>query len=81
MTNIELLGKKIKQSGLKKGYIAMKLGVSPTTFSALMSNKAEFKARQIRSICEILDIQDDAEIRAIFFAQVGAFNSPRKENV
>lgn len=69
MTNIELLGKKIQESGLKKSYIAARIGVSPTTFTALLQNKTEFKASQIRAICEVLDIQDDAEIRSIFFSQ------------
>ena len=72
MTNIDLLEDKIYESGLKKGYIAAKIGVSPSTFSALLNNKAEFKARQIRAICEVLGIHDDAEIRAIFFANDGA---------
>ena len=68
MTNIELLDKKIKQSGLKKSYIAARLGVSNTTLCSLLHNRTEFKARQIRTICEVLGIHDDAEIRAIFFA-------------
>ena len=68
MTNVKLLGEKIKASGLKKAYIADKIGVSASTFSALMNNRAEFKASQISAICKILDIQDNAEIRAIFFA-------------
>ena len=73
MTNIDLLEDKIYASGLKKSYIAAKIGVSPSTFSALLSNRAEFKARQIRAICEVLEIRDDAEIRAIFFGDSGAF--------
>ena len=68
MTNLKLLEEKIKASGLKKAYIAHKIGVSASTFSALMNNRAEFKASQISAICKILDIQDNAEIRAIFFA-------------
>lgn len=68
MTNLKLLEEKIKASGLKKAYIADKIGVSASTFSALMNNRAEFKASQISAICKILDIQDNAEIRAIFFA-------------
>lgn len=68
MTNIDLLEDKIYESGLKKGYIAAKIGVSPSTLSALLSNRSEFKASQIRAICDVLDIKDDAEIRAIFFS-------------
>ena len=72
MTNRELLEEKIRRSGLKKGYIAEKLGVTPSTFSALLNNKSEFKASQISIICKLLNIQDDAEVKAIFFAQNGA---------
>lgn len=72
MTNVSLLEEKIRNSGFKKTFIAEKLGISRATLSALLSNKAEFKASQISTICTILGIHDDAEIRAIFFADNGA---------
>lgn len=68
MTNVQLLKEKIKESGLKKAYIAGQIGIAPNTLTALLKNKAEFKASQIRTICEVLNIQDPAEIKAIFFA-------------
>lgn len=68
MTNVQLLEERIKKSGLKKGYIAEKMGVAPNTLTALINNKAEFRVSHIRAICEILDITDNAEIQAIFFA-------------
>ena len=68
MTNVKLLKKKIQLSGLKKSFIAMKLGVTPSTFSALLNGKSEFKASQIRVICELLDIKDAEEVKTIFFA-------------
>lgn len=68
MTNGKLLEEKIQKSGLKKGFIAEKIGVTPNTLTALLNNKAEFKASQIRAICDVLNIKDDAEIKAIFFA-------------
>lgn len=68
MTNVKLLEEKIQQSGLKKGFIAEKIGVTPNTFTALLNNKTEFKVSQIRAICQVLNICDDAEIKAIFFA-------------
>lgn len=72
MTDTKKLKEKIQASGLKKSYIAFKLGVSPSTVTALLQNKTEFKASQIRAICEVLNIQDDAEIRSIFFGNNGA---------
>lgn len=72
MTNGKLLEEKIQQSGLKKGFIAEKIGVTPNTLTALINNNAEFKASQIVAMCQVLNIKDDDEIKAIFFAQVGA---------
>ena len=70
MTNVKLLEEKIKQSGLKKAYIAEKIGVSPNTFTALLNNKTEFKARQIRDICLVLGIKDNTEIMSIFLLKM-----------
>jgi transcriptional regulator with XRE-family HTH domain len=72
MTNVKLLEEKIRLSGLKKRFIAEKIGVTPNTLSALLNNKAEFKTSHICAICQVLNIQDDAEIKAIFFAENGA---------
>ena len=72
MTNTKLLEDKIRQSGLKKGFLAEKLGVSRGTFCAMVNNSSEFKASQIRDLCELLGIEDDETLRAIFFAPSGA---------
>jgi transcriptional regulator with XRE-family HTH domain len=72
MTNRKLLEDKIKQKGLKKSYLAEQIGVSRATFCALLQNKSEFRASQIRTLCELLDIKDDETMKAIFFAQSGA---------
>ena len=72
MTNVKLLKEKIKQSGLKKGFIAEQLGISRANLTALINDKADFKASQICAICNLLNIKDDAEIKAIFFAKFGA---------
>ena len=72
MTNTRLLEEVIRKSGIKKGHLAEKIGVSRATFSALLRNEAEFKASQIRVICEVLGINDPAEMEAIFFAPSGA---------
>lgn len=73
MTNKKLLEDKIRQSGLKKGFLAQEIGVSRSTFCALLNNKSEFKANQIRKLCDLLDIKDDKTLRAIFFTPDGAF--------
>ncbi|RGD73850.1 helix-turn-helix domain-containing protein [Anaerofustis stercorihominis] len=66
MTNSNELLKIIKNSGLKKGYIAEKMGICLSTFSRKVNNKVEFNTKQISSLCEILHINDD-ERNKIFF--------------
>jgi predicted XRE-type DNA-binding protein len=72
MTNRELLEEKIKQTGLKKGFIAEELGVSRSTFCALMRGEAEFRVSQVCTLCRLLGIKDDKTLAAIFFARLGA---------
>ena len=71
MTNTKKLEAKIKESGLKKSYLAEKLGVSKQTFRNLCVNKSEFTAAQIQILCQEMNI-GLAEMKAIFFAQLGA---------
>lgn len=72
MTDVKQLEKIIQQKGLKKGFVAEKIGVSRSTFYAQLKGETEFKASHIRSLCDVLDIKDDETIRAIFFAPSGA---------
>lgn len=71
MTNTELLEKKIKDSGLKKLFLAKKCGLTAAGFCNCLNNRAEFKASQINTLCELLGIEDLAEKDAIFFADFG----------
>lgn len=72
MTNTELLEQKIAESGLKKIYLAEKIGLSLAGFRNCCINKAEFKASQIQTLCDELRIVDLKEKQAIFFAPNGA---------
>ena len=56
MTNTALLEAKIAQSGLKKNYLAEKVGLSRAGFRNCCINKAEFKAGQIQTLCDELKI-------------------------
>ena len=69
MTNKELLEKAIKDSGLKKVFLAEKIGLTPAGFCNCLNNRAEFKASQINTLCELLGITDLSTKEAIFFAQ------------
>lgn len=72
MTNKELLEKAIKAKGVKKAFLAEKIGLSPAGFCNCLNNRAEFKASQINTLCELLGIENLAEKEAIFFANPGA---------
>lgn len=68
MTNTELLEKKIKESGKKKVYLAKKIGLTYAGFRNCCLNKADFKASQIKILCEELNISSLKEQQEIFFA-------------
>ena len=71
MNNTALLEQAIKNSGLKKNFLAEKVGLSPAGFCNCLNNRAEFRASQINILCELLNITDLAEKEAIFFAEDG----------
>lgn len=68
MTNTSLLEKYIQESGYKKSHIAKALGLSRYGFILKCSNKAEFKASEIETLCNILSI-GTTDRMAIFFAK------------
>ena len=70
MTNTKLLEEAIARSGLKKGYIAERLGVSRAGLTNLIQNRAEFRASQMTLMEEILNLTPE-EKNAIFFAKDG----------
>lgn len=68
MTNTKELSLIIKNSGLKKRYIAEKMGICLSTFSRKINNKAEFNTTQISLLCEMLNINDEKR-NEIFFTK------------
>ena len=68
MTNSEMLIELIERSGLKKSYIADKVGFSRTTFSKKIKNIVPFNQYEIECLCEILNISDLKVKEAVFFA-------------
>lgn len=63
--NMKLLQQKIKDSGLKMGFIAEKLGRSRQALSGKIQGKTEFLPSEIRILCELLHLSDD-DRRLIF---------------
>lgn len=69
MTNTRLLNEVIQQSGLKKVFLAEKIGLSPVGLHNCITGKSEFKASQIGVLCDLLGIKDLEQKEAIFFAE------------
>ena len=67
MTNTVRLNELIKNSGLKKGWIADRLHLSSYGFRRKLWNKSQFKAGEIKVLCELLGIASLEEISDIFF--------------
>lgn len=63
--NTELLQKKIEDSGLRKGFIAEKLGRSRQALRDKIEGRTEFLPSEIRALCELLRLTDE-ERRLIF---------------
>lgn len=68
MTNTKLLNEKIVESGLKRKFIAEKLGLSTYGLQRKIENISEFKASEISALCDVLDIKTVTEKEKIFFA-------------
>ena len=67
MTNTVRLNELISKSGLKKGWIAARLHLSSYGFRRKLWNKSQFKAGEIKLLCELLGIASLEEISDIFF--------------
>jgi len=68
MTNKELILERIKKSGLKKKYIAEKLGISYNSLVNKINGDTDFTASQVNNFCKLLNITSLKEKEEIFFA-------------
>lgn len=68
MTNKDMLEEYIEKSGYKKSFIAKQLGLTTFGFLLKVTNKSEFKATEIETLCTLLNISVE-ERMAIFFAK------------
>lgn len=69
MTDLQLLRQLIHDSGLKYSFIATRLGMTPQNFHKYLNGRTEFRASQIRMLCDILHIEDPALAEAVFYAR------------
>lgn len=70
MTNTVRLNEEIKRSGLKKGWIAAKLGLSSYGFLRKINNESQFKAEEIKGLCQLLKITSLKKKDEIFFTDI-----------
>ena len=80
MTNTNLLEKKIRDSGLRIGFICEQLGISYPGFQKKLKNEggSEFKPSEITVLAELLHLTREEIDRIFFAAEVGTM--PTDEN-
>lgn len=69
MTNTKLLEKAIGESGLKKKWIADKMGLSEYGLSLKIQGVNEFKTSEVTQMCKLLGIDTLSKKEDIFFAK------------
>ena len=69
MTRTEELRKLLDDSGLKRGYVAEKLGITRQALAMKIENQTEFKPSEILQLCEMLGISNLEDRERIFFTQ------------
>lgn len=69
MTNTAVLEQLIKESGLKKSYIAKTIGLSRQGFKNKCENRSFFTSKEIDGLCDILKVSNLSEKERIFFAK------------
>ena len=67
MINYKKLNDKVRNSGLKKSYIAKKLGLTPYGLAKKLNGETEFKASEMANISEVLNLTGEMR-EEIFFA-------------
>lgn len=67
MTDTVRLEEEILKSGLKKSWIAEKLGLTAHEFYQKRKNKNQFKAGEIKMLCYLLKITSLEKVNHIFF--------------
>nr|DAI90277.1 MAG TPA: Regulatory protein [Caudoviricetes sp.] len=67
MTDTMKLEMIIKDSGLKKGYIAKTMSLSRQTLDNKIKNRSAFTSIEINALCKILNITKMEEKEEIFF--------------
>lgn len=67
VTDTKMLRELIDSKGIKYGFIAEKLGISHQSLIRKMENSTQFKACEIKDLCDLLDITSLETKELIFF--------------
>lgn len=67
MVDTLLLEKAIKDSGLKKSYLAEKLGISIQSLRLRIQNDYDFRSNEVATLCQELNITKLTDKEKIFF--------------
>lgn len=67
----ELLKKKIDESGYKLKYVAKQLNLSYPGFLAKLKNETEFKASEIKTLYELLNLSEKERDEIFFYPNSG----------
>lgn len=67
MVDTNKLKQKIKEKGLKFGYLAQLLGISENTFTKKMKGIVDFKATELKILRDVLELTNE-ELDSVFFA-------------
>lgn len=68
MTNTKKLRALILECGLTQEQVAAHLGITPASLNYKINNKREFKASEIKSLVELLNIPNE-DVTGIFFTR------------
>ena len=68
MTDKNLLYYFVKRAGFKNKDIAEAIGITSTGYSLKISNKSDFRQREIKTICDLIGLTAEERDR-VFFAK------------
>lgn len=69
MTDTEMLKDAIKSSGYKMEFLAGKCGITRQSLTSKVQNESDFKANEIKILCDLLGITELSKKERIFFSE------------
>lgn len=70
MTNLALFREAVAKAGIKYKFLAESLGITPYGLQKKIDNRSEFKASEIYTASEVLNLSEQ-DRNSIFFCKVG----------